>query len=74
MTTRIRKNADFDRFLLINQSINRINRKIQLLQIGSRPWAFPPAIDEVHKLTLSPPKVGLKSEFAVFVHTIQPMP
>jgi len=45
-------------------------RKIQLLQIGSRPRAFPPAIDEVRTLPLSHPKVGSKSEFAVFVHTI----
>ena len=34
----------------------------------------PPAIDEVRTLPLSPPNVNSKSEFAVFVHIIQPMP
>jgi len=65
------KNGDFDRFSLFSNrggSLNHkeIAKKVQLWRIGSRPWAFQQAIDEVRTLTLSPPKGGSKSDFFVF--------
>jgi len=40
----------------------RGSEKVQLLRLGRRPHAFQRAIDEVHRLPLSPPKGGPKSK------------
>jgi len=62
------KSADFIQYLLITPQLSELAKTVQLLLIGSRLRAFQRAIDEVSKLSLSPPKGGSKSEFVIFVN------
>ena len=49
----------------------RDSEKIQLSQIGKRPWAFQRAISGARTLALSPPKGGSDTDFSVFRNIIQ---